>query len=147
MKSSEAPQTVVELLCEKNFYLEKFYSLNESQLEFIEGRKFDGLETFYRTRDGILDIIRKIDELVESSDDMPKDANAVDPILKKQIVECLQIKNNLVTKILEQDLKILSAIEQAKSYVIKELAQVRGARKAIGAYKSGQANKRLDEEA
>ncbi len=147
MKSSETPQTVVELLCEKNFYLEKFYSLNESQLEFIQAHRFEGLETFYRTRDGILDIIRKIDELVDTSYDIPKSLADVDQVMKGQIIECLQIKNNLVAKILEQDLQILSAIESAKSFVIKELAQVRGARKAIGAYKSGPANKRLDEEA
>jgi hypothetical protein len=147
MKSSEAPQSLIELLCEKNFYLEKFYSLNETQLEHIEARRFDGLETFYRTRDGILDIILKIDEMVDSSYDIPKSSAEIDQSLREEVIECLNIKNNLVTKILEQDLKILSAIEVAKTHVIKELAQVRGAKKAIGAYKSGPADRSVDEEA
>jgi hypothetical protein len=140
-------EATIELLCEKNIHLEKFFRANESQLRNIESGDFKALDSFYKTREGILDIIRKIDELIEKSNDIPKSEAAVDPEIRRQIIVCLQHKNNLVTKILEQDLRILSAIETAKSRVIKDLAQVRGARKAIGAYKSGKPKKRLDEEA
>jgi len=50
-----------------------------------------------------------------------------------------------VQQILAQDLQILSVIEQAKSNIIKDLRQVQSAKKAVGAYKSGDAPNRLDE--
>ncbi len=140
-------ESAIELLCEKNMHLEKFFRTNEAQLEAFEAGDFGGLDSFYKTREGILEIIRKIDELVEQSDDLPKAGAVVDQEIRRQVIVCLQHKNTLVNKILEQDLRILSKIELAKSQMIKELAQVRGARKAIGAYKSGNSKKRLDEEA
>jgi len=139
--------TSIELLCEKNIHLEKFFRANEVQLRNIRTGNFEGLDSFYKMREGILEIIRKIDEMIERASDIPKPDAAIDEELRRQIIVCLQHKNILVNKILEQDLQILSAIETAKSQVIKELAQVRGVRKALGGYKSGKPKKRLDEEA
>ncbi len=147
MKASKDLKSVIELLADKNHHLEKFYSLNDSQIEAFVAGQYEGLEVFYRTREGLLDVIRKIDDMIEVSNDIPLEGAAVDAVLKQKIVAFLQKKNSLVAKILEQDLQIISAIESAKSKVIKELAQVRGAKKAIGAYKSGTSNSSLDEEA
>jgi hypothetical protein len=53
----------------------------------------------------------------------------------------------LVTRILAQDLQVLSLIEQAKSNIIKELRSVQAGKKAVGAYKSPTQSNKLDEKA
>lgn len=108
---------------------------------------FDHLEEFYAHREGLLEIIKRIDSLLEQDNAIPVDPTTVTDELKKQILECIEHKNNLCTKILAQDLEILAAIENAKSDIIRELSQVRVTRKAIGSYKSGPVAARLDEEA
>jgi hypothetical protein len=139
--------SIIDILNEKNQCLEKFHSLNEAELENFAHGNFDHLETFYGSREGLLDVIKKIDDMVERSNDVPLETAEIDGSIKRAIMEILQYKNDLVSRILEQDLKILSAIESAKSNIIKELSQVRATKKALGSYKSGPAPKRLNEEA
>lgn len=137
---------VLSLLEEKNRNLAKFYQMNEIEMTRIAEGNFDELESFYRNREGILDLIRTIDTLTEvaSKETIERDINDDQRI---QVLDLLNQKNELVTQILEQDLKILSLIEQAKSNIIKELGQVRLARKAISGYQSGKTKTQLDEEA
>ena len=139
--------TIIEMLTEKNQCLEKFYRLNESELENFSAGTFDNIENFYATREGLLDIIKKVDEMIETSNSSTDDVGPISAEDKKNILSALQYKNDLVNRILEQDLRILSAIEEETSNIIKELTQVRSAKKAIGSYKSGQKANRLDEEA
>jgi hypothetical protein len=140
-------QTTIELLTEKNHCLEKFFRLNEAELMNFSAANFDHLEVFYANREGLLEIIKRIDMLIDEANQTPVDIASVTPEFKRQILANLQHKNNLCTKILAQDLEILAAIENAKSDIIRELSQVRVTRKAIGSYKSGPTAARLDEEA
>jgi hypothetical protein len=138
---------IISLLEEKNHYLEKFYALNELEtVNFAQGN-FDGLETFYNTREKILEIMNYIDgqiDMVQSGED------SFDEITfdqRRQIKESMAIKDQYVSRIIAQDLEVLACIEAAKSNIIRELQDVRHARKAVGGYKSPTFNKRLDEEA
>ena len=140
-------KTVIELLNEKNHCLEKFFRLNEAELENFANGVFEGLEGFYAAREGLLEIIRKVDEMIERSNDAEISVGAVDATESKSVENALSYKNELVARILEQDLRILSNIEQAKSNIIKELTQVRAARKAVGAYGGNTSGENLDEEA
>ncbi|MEQ1664824.1 MAG: hypothetical protein ABL927_05560 [Bdellovibrionales bacterium] len=140
-------EAVIQMLKEKNDSLEKFYRLNEAELENIVSGNFDNVEKFYTMREGLLEIIKKIDELIEESNEMPLEGGHVQDAHKKTVRQHLNHKNELVARILEQDLKILSAIEDAKSLIIKELTLVKATKKAVGSYKSGRSIKRLDEEA
>ncbi len=137
---------VLSLLEEKNKNLAKFYQMNEIEMTRIAAGNFDELENFYRNREGILDLIRTIDTLTEvaSKETMDQD---IDDNQRVQVMDLLDQKNELVAQILEQDLRILSLIDQAKSNIIKELGQVRLARKAISGYQSGTTKTQLDEEA
>ena len=127
-------KTILELLQDKNFHLEKFYRLNEAEIENIEAGQFDALDTFYNTREGLLDVVKKIDEMIED-DNTTADVQAeINDQIKFQVLQALQYKNELVGRILEQDLRILSAIEHAKTSIIKQLTQVRAARKVIGTH-------------
>ncbi|MGE0763291.1 MAG: hypothetical protein AB7N80_08435 [Bdellovibrionales bacterium] len=140
-------ENIIGLLQDKNFHLQRFYEMNETELmNFVEGN-FDNLEGFYNTREAILDLIRCIDRLVEQAN-----LALVEPVLisnehKNAVAQALTRKNEIVTKILGQDLQILSVLETAKSNIIKELSQVKTVRKAVRAYKSTGTEPRLDEEA
>ncbi|OFZ17858.1 MAG: hypothetical protein A2Z20_05770 [Bdellovibrionales bacterium RBG_16_40_8] len=137
---------ITDLLQEKNYCLEKFYRLNECGLENLSEGNYDYLNSFYASRDGLLDIIKKIDEMIERSNEIPLDVQEIDAEVKKIILSALDYKTDLVNRILEQDLKIISVIEAAKSNIIKELSQVKVTRKALGSYKSGKSRNNLDEE-
>lgn len=139
--------TIINLLKDKNYHLQKFYQLNEAELINFTEENFDNLEVFYQSRETILDLIRCIDRLIEAASQAHGEVEQVSDQHKKEVLAAMSTKNDLVTRILAQDLQILSVIEQAKSDIIKELRQVQSAKKAVGAYKSGDARNKLDEKA
>lgn len=139
--------TIINLLNDKNYHLGKFLELNESELlNFTEGN-FDNLEVFYQSRETILDLVRCIDRLIEAAANTHGEGGEISNQNKKEMVMAMSNKNDLVQRILAQDLQILSVIEQAKSNIIKELRTVQSGKKMLGAYKHGEAANKLDEEA
>lgn len=138
---------IISLLQEKNHYLEKFYALNETELINFSLGNFEALENFYNTRERILEIIRYLDGQLEQENAETNDFGGVSIEERRQVNEALRTKDEYVSHIIEQDLEVLACIEAAKSNIIRELQDVRRARKAVGGYKSPTFNKRLDEEA
>lgn len=136
---------VIELLNQKNHYLEKFYALNETEIQNFAIGNFDNLESFYHTREKILEIIKYIDAQINNSQAEPE-AFLNSAIDRKNMQEAIAIKEQYVNRIIEQDLQILSCIENTKSNIIKELQNLKKSKKAIGGYKSKQFNNQLDEE-
>lgn len=137
---------LVELLDEKNQYLEKFFELNETELHNFADGLFDNVEMFYQSREKILDIIRCIDALVDDEVTAMTD-NAVTPAVRAEIQELMDHKDRLAKQILGQDLQVLSAIEDEKSNIIRELKNTKQSRKMINAYHSGQVARLIDDEA
>ena len=137
---------IKNLLLEKNELLSKFFKINADEMSSIACGNFDNLEKFYSAREGLLDILEKVDEIIErkASEVVPGSTNGDQ---RREIEDMLNAKNEWINKILHQDLEILSAIDDAKSDIIRELSTVRKSRKAVGAYKSGLETKTLDEEA
>jgi hypothetical protein len=134
---------IISLLNQKNHYLEKFYSVNENEiLNFAKG-EFSNLENFYQTREKILETIAYIDSQIEAESASPDITSAE----RREISTALAIKEEYVSRILAQDLEILSCIESAKSSIIRELQDIRKTAKAVGSYRSRTFNNRLDEEA
>lgn len=138
---------IITLLKDKNFHLQKFYQLNEDEMDRFNEENFDNLEIFYQSRETILDLIRCIDRLVEAAAAAHTAPGSVSQQSKKEMVQVMGAKNELVSLILAQDLEILSMIERAKSNIIKELRQVSTSKKAVGAYHSGDSANKLDEKA
>lgn len=139
-------RNIIELLKEKNLSLEKFYKLNEVELVNFEAGNFDRLESFYASREGLLQLIKKIDEIIEKSNSPDIRIEKADESSRQSVLAELSYKNDLVNNILDQDLKILSVIELAKNKIIRELRQVQSAHKVVGRYKPGANSGRLDEE-
>ena len=138
-------QKLVELLDEKNQYLEKFFELNETELHCFADGNFDNVEKFYQSREKILDIIRCLDALVDEEVGEITDT-AVTPMIRAEIQDLMSHKDRLAKQILAQDLKVLAAIEDEKSNIIRELKSTKQARKVVSAYHSGQVTRQLDEE-
>lgn len=136
---------VIELLNQKNHYLEKFYSLTEVEIENFSMGNFDNLENFYHTREKILDIIKYIDGQIFNAN-AETEAFLNSTIDRKIMQEAIAIKEEYVSRIIEQDLQILSCIENTKSNIIKELQNLKKSKKAIGGYKSKQFENQIDEE-
>ena len=139
--------SIINLLKDKNYHLQKFYQLNESELINFTDGNFDNLEVFYQSRETILDLVRCIDRLIEAAAESNSDNCQPTDEHKAEILRIMNQKNDLVTRILAQDLQILSVIETAKSNIIKELRGVQSAKRAVGAYKTGDSTNKLDEKA
>jgi len=138
---------IINLLEEKNHYLEKFYALNEVEIVNFSLGNFDNLESFYNTRERILEILKYIDGQLDLVNTETQDLNQFSLEDRRQVREAMNIKDEYVGRIIEQDLEVLSFIEAAKSNIIRELQDVRRVRKAVSGYKSPTFTNRLDEEA
>ena len=94
-----------------------------------------------------MDLVRCIDRLIDAATASQGVPDKISDSDKRTVTSCMHLKSELVQRILAQDLQILSMIEQAKSNIIKELRQVQSAKKAVGAYKTGDVHNKLDEKA
>ena len=134
---------LITLFYEKNHYLEKFYSCGEKELEnFLHG-EFGNLDSFYETREKILEMIRYVDSQIEKS----FEKTTLNEFEKKELKKALSIKDEYVQRIMDQDLSILSCIEQMKSSLIVELQNLRKGKSVVSKYKMPNFAKNLDEEA
>ena len=128
---------IIQLLSEKNHFLEKFYSLNEDQITQLQAGKFDDIEKFYNQREDLLKILKYVDSETNKAHALFKDVTGPFDIgQKSQIKECLRIKEMYVKKILEQDLIVLGLIDEAKSQIIRELQDIKKSSRALAGYKS-----------
>lgn len=138
-------QKLVGLLDEKNQYLEKFVELNETELHCFADGNFDNVETFYQSREKILDIIRCLDVLVDDEVAIIGETE-ITATIRAEIQDLMDHKDRLAKEIIAQDLRVLSAIEDEKSNIIRELKNTKKSRKAVSAYHSGQTVRQLDDE-
>jgi hypothetical protein len=137
---------IITLLNEKNHYLEKFFALTEAELSnFVQGH-FENLESFYQTRERILDILKYLDAQVEREQENLNGQMTIEDSQRQAVKQALAIKDEYVTRIIEQDIQVLACIETAKNLIIKELQDVRQNRKAVAGYKVNSFDKRLIEE-
>ena len=136
-------ERVIALLKEKNFYLEKFFAINEHELINFGAGDFENVEAFYQARDKILDLVRCIDGLIEE-----ENARTVTPVTteqRKQAEGILKQKDEWVKAIVTQDLQLLEYVEKEKSNIIRELKTNQAARRAVGAYANMERVKLLED--
>lgn len=136
---------VLELLEQKNHYLEKFYSINETALTLFLKDQFETINEFYDQRENILEILKYIDTEINAASSATQSSED-SLIVVDKLKEALNIKDLYVQKIIEQDISILSCIESAKNSIIKELRDVKKGQKIVSAYKVPQFENKLEEE-
>ncbi|MFN3453329.1 MAG: hypothetical protein ACK41T_00115 [Pseudobdellovibrio sp.] len=128
---------LVQLLTEKNHFLEKFYSLNERQISKLEDGHYDDIENFYNKREDLINILKYMDTEISKAHSMHREINGVFTDTDRAALrECMRVKEMFVEKILDQDIQVLALIDVAKSKIIKELQDVRLAKKALTGYKT-----------
>lgn len=127
---------VIELLKEKNFYLERFLEESRKEKSHFKARRFDNLELLYRKREQILLNIESIDSRLDKIfTDEKSDENLAKP-KTGEIKKLLDIIKTNVRYIMEEDLQIISCIEDEKSKIIKEISSTREGRKVLKGYKT-----------
>ncbi|MAE73414.1 MAG: hypothetical protein CL675_04915 [Bdellovibrionaceae bacterium] len=140
-------QRIVDLLNEKNDYLFKFYRLNEEQITSLSEGRFDHLDEFYNAREVLLELVSHVDARIEDFNREVLEPGHITESGKKAISLALREKEDVVQRILAQDLEVLSFIEKEKSKMLVELRQVKMGRKAVGGYRQFDEHRRVDEEA
>ena len=126
---------VLELLKEKNFYLERFLEESRKERSRFKARKFENLDNLYNKREQIILNIQSIDRRI--SDMCGDDSTEIlNPPKKDEISMMLRnIKSN-VRYIMEEDLQIISYIENEKTKIIKEITKTKEGRKVLNGYKA-----------
>ncbi|MCB0377089.1 MAG: flagellar export chaperone FlgN [Bdellovibrionales bacterium] len=126
---------IFELLKEKNYYLERFLQESRKERQSFKARRFDNLEPLYKKREQILANISSIDVRISKICEEAKDEILNGPG-KDEISKLLKkIKDN-VRYIMEEDLEIISCIENEKSKIIKEISQTKEGRRVLRGYKA-----------
>ncbi|MES2964936.1 MAG: hypothetical protein V4760_13680 [Bdellovibrionota bacterium] len=136
-------ERVIALLKEKNFYLEKFFAVNEHELINFGTGDFENVEAFYQARDKMLDLIRCIDGLIEEEN--ARTSTPVTNDQRREVEAMLNKKDEWVTAILAQDLRLIEYVEKEKSNIIRELRTTKVARRAVGAYANMERVKQLED--
>lgn len=140
-------QLVIKLLQERNKFLAKFSALNIAEMKRMLEGDFDRIDAFYATREGILDIIRQIELMLEKRLMQTGNFSDIPASVKKLVADLLKERDELIGQILNQDLEILTCIDKTKNSIIRELQTLRKNRKVISSYKSGKRESLVDEEA
>ena len=125
--------TVIELLKEKNFYLERFLEESKKERGRFKARKFENLDSLYKKREQILQNIGSIDKRISAI--CSDEAEVLNAPNKNEISVMLnKIKEN-VSYIMQEDIEIISSIENEKSKIIKEISKTKEGRKVLNGYK------------
>lgn len=136
---------LIELMKERNYYLIKYFNLNEREMHLFRGGNFDSLDPFYETRQAILDIVEVLDEKVDE-ELMALKVEDVEG-LQDDMADLLSEKDSIVEKVLDQDLQLISLIETEKGKILREVLDAKSNKKAVGAYKSGNVKRSFQQEA
>lgn len=127
-------EEVIQYLQLKNHYLDKFYSLTQQFIEQTRKNNWANLAHFVDSRERILNIIRfydhRIAELFQQVDNASEDLNDYQPRVKS----LLDGRNDIVKKIVELDLLLISQLEDYKNEIIIDLKQSQQIDQQIEAY-------------
>ena len=112
--------SLFDLLEKKNSYLLEFHKINTQELKRFAKGCFDHLEDFYYSRELLLNAIHKLDDKL--SQNPIREIRGIQKSEKKKLTDILNLKRKMIMSILDQDLTILSLINQLKESSIKDIA-------------------------
>ena len=127
--------TLIQFLNEKNYFLEKFCQLNETQFKLLQQGHIEGLDYFYNQRESIIAIVRNIDAKITKCLTAPDSQKLTGPE-REAVKKAMAIKDEYVNLILGQDLDIISHIDALKVNIFNELKAVSSSKKMVNGYKS-----------
>lgn len=136
-------EEIMHLLLERNRHLKQFASLNTNQIEKIRSKDFENINDFYTNRENLLLVIEKIENLINEKLEN-KNINFSNQN-KLDINKIFSEKDEIIKGILNQDLEILSFIDNEKNNLISQLKVTQKNKKTLSAYKSGNKNSKISE--
>ena len=115
------PETLslFQLLEQKNSYLVEFHKINMDELKRLAEGSVKNLENFYYSRELLLNAINKLDGKIYENGIEELKVNKQE---KKKLVDILNLKRKMVLSILDQDLAIISLVDQLKKSNTKDIA-------------------------
>lgn len=134
LKEESNINLIIQLLEQKNDLLRVFLEISECERKSFKARNFDNLEDLYESREDLLANIQSIDKRLDLHSG-EQDVSVVTSAEKSHIKKLLDQKQLLVNEILQQDLVILSCVENEKSSLIKKITSVRSGRRLVKAYR------------
>ena len=127
--------TLIQFLNEKNYFLEKFCQLNETQFKLLQQGHIEGLDYFYNQRESIIAIVRNIDTKITKCLMAPDSQKLTGPD-REAVKKAMAIKDEYVNLIMGQDLEIIAHIDDIKTNIFNELKAVSTSKKVVSGYKS-----------
>ncbi len=127
--------TLIQFLNEKNYFLEKFCQLNETQFKLLQQGHIEGLEYFYNQRESIIGIVRNIDSKITKCLTAPDSQKLTGPE-REAVKKAMAIKDEYVQLIMVQDLDIIAHIDSLKTDFFNELKATSTSKKVVNGYKS-----------
>ena len=127
--------SIIELLKEKNFYLERFLEESRKERASFKARRFDNLEPLYKKREQILQNIQSIDARINKMC-ADKSEEILNMPNKGEMQTLLKTIKDNVRYIMEEDIEIISCIENEKTKIIKEISQTKEGRRVLNGSKA-----------
>lgn len=121
---------IADLLREKIFFLDNFLELSHREEKNFRKRNFENLEELYEGREELIKNITTVDRYllkIEADDLTDKD--------KCDIQKLHNLCQKKIGSILEQDLTLISFVENEKSIILKEIGKTSVGRRAIKGYR------------
>ena len=112
--------SLFEMLEQKNSYLLEFHKINMDELSRLAEGCIDNLENFYYSRELLLNAINKLDSRL-LWDNLNENLQ-INTVEKKKLMDILNLKRKMVMSILDQDLTIISLVDQIKRGSVKAMA-------------------------
>lgn len=109
-KMNEDFLKILDLLERKNTYLLEFHKLNNKEISLLSKGKVQNLENFYYSREILLNAIDKLELKFENKSIY--EGCEMDFKEKKKLSDILKLKNDMIRSILDQDMLILSLVDQ-----------------------------------
>ncbi len=111
---------ILDLLKEKNFHLEKFLEESRKKRTQFKARHFENLQSLYEKREKILFNIQNTDRKINTISNN-KASETLNPPKKNEMIEVLRKIRTNVSDIMEEDLQIISCIDNEKSEIIRKM--------------------------
>jgi hypothetical protein len=136
---------VLKLLKKKTFFLTEFRRINEHELQNFANGHFEGLDHFYLNRERLLEIIQTIDS--DLSILSQSEVSVAPPsTVRNQVSEQQEQIARLAKTIVQQDLDLLTLMEDARTKIIQELQTISKNKKGFSSYKTKVEHRQFDEE-
>lgn len=131
-----AVEQIVHYLELKNQYYEKFHSMTRKFIESSQKDEWSDLQFFVENRERVLKIIQYFDHKVATLlQAVPSESPEVESH-RARVQELMKARYDMGQRILEQDLELISRLEELKSETIRELKKVQDFGQKLHSYAS-----------